>query len=333
MKIYRKYFLSILVAMSVIFILGMMRVMMDSPMLMMDRFLNGAGWIQIAILALYGAFLVNKMKDPAQSSLWRRRSWLFFSIYFFIQFGLGLIADQRFLMSGNFHLPAPFMILAGPVYRGQMSIMPILLLSSIVLSGPAWCSHYCYLGAWDGLAARRKTQDVRLTKKDREPIRNKWLWKWSFLVLIMVSAIVFRLFGLSGWQTLGPALGLAILGIAIMIFFSRKIKKMVHCTTFCPIGTVVNFGRFVSPFRMSIDSSCTSCMKCIPSCPYDALNTNDIKSGNPGLTCTLCGDCVTTCEVDAIRYHFFRLSPIASRNLYLTITITLHILCLGLARM
>ncbi len=177
--------------------------------------------------------------------------------------------------------------------------------------------------------ARSKSKDSRR----KTAINNKWAWKWSFLVLVMIFAIVFRLTGLSGWLTLGPAIAFALMGIGIMIFISRKQKKMVHCVAFCPIGTVVNFARFISPFRMSIESSCTGCMQCIPSCPYDALNIEDIKSGKPGLTCTLCGDCVTTCEVNAIRYHFFRLSPTASRNLYLFITISLHILGLGLARM
>ena len=334
MNLVRKYKVPILVSSFVIFILGFMKIMMDTPMLMFDRFLAGSGWVEILLLAAYGAFLTQKMLDPSQSAIWRKRSWLLFSIVFFTQFALGIIADERFLMSGTLHMPAPFMIFAGPVYRGQMTIMPILLLSSIALCGPAWCSHYCYFGAWDSMAAGNKTPDIRLKKKDRrEPIRNKWIWKWSFLVLVMISAIVFRLIGLKGWLTLGPALAFALLGIGIMIIVSRKQKKMVHCVAYCPIGTFINFARFISPFRMSIESSCTSCMSCIPSCPYDALNVEDIKSGKPGLTCTLCGDCVTTCEVSAIRYHFFRLSPNASRNLYLFITITLHILGLGLARM
>ncbi len=302
-------------------------------MLMMDRFISGAAWFQIALLALYGGFLTYKMQDPSQSAIWRKRSWLFFSIFFFTQFALGLIADERFLMSGHLHMPAPFMIAAGPVFRGQMTIMPILLLSSIILSGPAWCSHYCYLGAWDSLAASRKSTIVKLNNKEREPIKNKWAWKWSFLVLVMASAIIFRLLGLSGWQSFWPALALALIGIGIMIFISKKHKKMVHCVAFCPIGTLVNITRYISPFRMSIESNCTNCMQCIPSCPYDALNVTDIKKGKPGMSCTLCGDCVSSCEFSSIRYHFFKLSPKASRNLYLFITIGLHVLCLGLARM
>jgi len=344
MKIVRNNILSVTVFLFVIFLLGMMELMMDDSMLVLDQFLPGAGWVQIILLAIYGAFLANKMQDASQSAIWRKRSWLLFSIVFFSQFALGVLADERFMMTGKLHLPVPFMIVAGPVFRAQLTIMPILLLSSIVLSGPAWCSHYCYFGAWDNLSAspkvRLRNYGLRLKHKDkalsikemRRPIKNKWVWKWSFMVLVVLSAWLFRMLNFSKLEALIPALVLAGIGIGIMVFISRKRNKMVHCTTFCPIGTIVNFGKFISPFRMKIESNCTNCMLCIPSCPYDALNVEDIKARKPGLTCTLCGDCVTSCEVGAIQYRFFKLSPTAARNLYLFITISLHVLCMGLAR-
>ncbi|MCD6347355.1 MAG: 4Fe-4S binding protein [Bacteroidales bacterium] len=347
MKAVQKNSLPIAVFVFVSFILGMMELMMDTPMLIFDRFVPGLGWLQIVILATYGAILTSKMQDASQSAIWRRRSWLLFSIVFFSQFALGILADERFLMTGKLHLPVPFMIVAGPVYRAQLTIMPILLLSSIILSGPAWCSHYCYFGAWDD-AIRIKALGFRLKDKDkdklkvkskkgggsvREPLRNKWVWKWSFLILVVLFAWLFRMLSFSGLETLIPALAFSTIGVGIMVFISRKRNKMVHCVSFCPIGTIVNFGKFISPFRMKIAPSCTNCMRCIPTCQYDALNAEDIKAGKPGLTCTLCGDCVTSCEVSAIQYKFFNLSPKAARNLYLFITISLHVLCMGLARL
>jgi ferredoxin-type protein NapH len=49
--------------------------------------------------------------------------------------------------------------------------MTILFLSTVLLSGPAWCSYFCYFGALDNAAAQGRP--------DRKPIKNKWLWKYS----------------------------------------------------------------------------------------------------------------------------------------------------------
>jgi len=297
----------------------------DKPLLAAERFFRGGGWIQILLLGIYAFVVMQAMMDPAKTPIWRRRIWLLFCIVFFSQFLLGIVLDERFLMTGKLHLPIPFMIVSGPVYRGEIGFMTILFLSTIVLSGPAWCSHFCYFGALDSAASKGRT--------DRKSLKNKWLWKGSLLALVIIFALIFRLLGFSGLQTLIPATGFGIAGILVMIFISRKKGKMVHCVSFCPIGTIVNFMKVVSPFRMSIAPSCTNCMRCLPSCKYDALNKQDIMNRVPGRTCTLCGDCVTTCEVSAIRYHFFKFSPRTSRNIFLFITIVLHVMCLGMGRL
>ena len=329
MRSISRYILPASVSAFVIFLLGMMEFQMDESMMAIDRFLKGYGWIQICLLALYGGILAYKMQDAGKSAKWRKRSWLLFSIVFFSQFALGIIADERFLMTGNLHLPVPFMIAAGPIYRAQMTIMPILLLSSIVLTGPAWCSQYCYFGAWDQVFASQKPGTI---KQMRRPLKGKWVLKSTTLIIVVVVAWAFRMLGFSGLQTLIPAIVFALIGIGIMIFVSRKRGKMAHCVAYCPIGTVVNLGKYISPFRMKIESNCTKCQLCIPSCPYDALNLKDIEAGKPGPTCTLCGDCVTSCKDGAIQYRFFKLSPKAARNLYLFLTIGIHVLCMGLAR-
>lgn len=108
---------------------------------------------------------------------------------------------------------------------------------------------------------------------------------------------------------------------------------MVHCTSYCPVGTVVNLTHRVNPFRLYIDDkSCTSCMLCTSSCKYDALNRADILARRPASTCTLCGDCLSSCHADSIRYRFLNLSPGTSRKLYLWITISLHAATMALAR-
>lgn len=109
--------------------------------------------------------------------------------------------------------------------------------------------------------------------------------------------------------------------------------RMVHCTIFCPVGTVVNLARYANPIRIRIDrNSCTNCMLCYSSCKYDALNRKDIEARKPGITCTLCGDCLSSCHTGSIAYGFPGLSPDSARNLYLLITITLHAATMALAR-
>jgi polyferredoxin len=246
-------------------------------------------------------------------------------LLFFSQLILGLFGYERFLMTGKLHLPVPMMILAGPIYRGHISVMTILFISTVVLSGPAWCSHFCYFGAIDGLASGGKMVRV--------PIRNKWILKSTVVILVILAAILLRWMKVPVLTATILAAGFGIVGLGVILLVSRKEGRMVHCTSYCPIGTIVNLTRFVNPFRMYIDNhSCTDCMACARSCKYDALNPTDITARKPGITCTLCGDCVSSCHAGSIKYKFLRLSPVAARNLYLLITISLHASTIALAR-
>jgi ferredoxin len=124
-----------------------------------------------------------------------------------------------------------------------------------------------------------------------------------------------------------------LVGIMIILGLSRRQGKMIHCTVWCPIGTLVNYLRFINPFRMYIDDNCTECGLCTKYCRYDALNLKDIHNKKPGITCTLCGDCVTSCHTVSLKYKFFNIDHHKARHLYLIITVSLHALFLALARL
>jgi polyferredoxin len=227
-------------------------------------------------------------------------------------------------MTGKLHLPIPMMITAGPVYRLEISFMPVLFISTILVSGPAWCSQLCYFGAFDNLASKGKTT--------RQVIQNKALIKTTILVTVIATAIVLRLFSVPLLTSTILAGAFGIIGLLIILFITTRKKKMVHCILWCPVGTLVNLFKYVNPFRMYIDKSCTLCMHCTSYCKYDALNRSDIEKGIPGLTCTLCGDCLAGCSHNSIKYRFLRLSPEASRNLWIVITVSLHGVFLALGR-
>lgn len=321
----QKFHLPAGVFLIVVFLLFFVQLKVDKPMLLLERFLQGGGWFQVVIMGLYGALVAWHMQDPAKVKSWRKYTWFAFSVVFFSQLLLGLLVSDKFLMSGKLHMPVPMMIIAGPLYRGHTSVMSILFLSTIILSGPAWCSHLCYFGAIDNLAAGGKTK--------RSPLRHKWAIKSTIALLVIFGAIMFRWTGLPVLTATILAGGFGIVGMGIILIISRKQGRMVHCTAYCPVGTVVNLTRFVNPFRMYIDNkTCTDCMACTSSCKYDALNRSDIVARKPGLSCTLCGDCLSSCHGESIKYRFLKLSPTTARNLYLLITISLHAATMALAR-
>ncbi|MGC8824372.1 MAG: 4Fe-4S binding protein [Bacteroidales bacterium] len=297
---------------------------MDRPLLLMERFFRHGGWIEILLIASYGAFLGYQMSDPARVPRYRRLSWFMFCLVFFSQFILGLLVDTIFLMTGKLHLPIPMMVLAGPIYRGQLSVMSVLFLSTIVLTGPAWCSQYCYFGAMDGIASGRQKRP-RSWKKGHA-------FKWTLFFLVVLVAWLCRMLGVNHLITTLIAILFGLVGITIIVLVSRRYGTMMHCVYYCPLGTLVNLLKWVNPFRMVIIDSCTLCMRCTTHCRYDALNPENIKNHKPGYTCTLCGDCLPSCHHQSIQYKFLWLNPTVARNLYLFLTVSLHAVFLALAR-
>lgn len=297
---------------------------MKSPMILIERFFTNSGWLAIVLLSLYAAFLVYKMQDVTQTAKWRKRSWLAFSFVFFGQLILGLLGFENFLMTGKLHFPIPALIISGPIYRMQLSFMTILFLSTVVISGPAWCSQLCYFGSWDYWAASRG--------KPKRFIKKIWNYKFTFLMIFVFAALLLRFFMINISIVIALSAFAGVFGIFIILFFSTRKNKMVHCSTYCPVGSLVNILKHVNPFRMYIDNNCIECMKCVPYCKHNALNPETIRNRKPGLTCTYCGDCLQACESFSIKYRFFNLSPVAARNLWLVLTVSLHAIFMGLAR-
>lgn len=319
-----KYKLPFIVFTATFIMLAFVQLKVERPMLLAERLIQGGGWIEIMLISAYGWFVTSRMQDPSNVPKWRKITWTTFSIVFFTQLMIGLAGEEIFLMTGKLHLPIPMMILGGPVYRGELSVMTILFLSTIILTGPAWCSQFCYFGAFDNLASSGKTS--------RGILKHKTAIKTTILLIVVTTALMLRWLDVPVLMATLIAATFGLIGILVMIFFSYSRKKMIHCTLYCPVGTLVNVFRKVNPFSMYIEKSCTLCMKCTSYCKYDSLNITDIKNGHPGFGCTLCGDCLAGCHHDSIKYKFLKMSPAKARNLYLIMTITLHATCLALAR-
>lgn len=306
-------------------LLSLINRQVDMDILLAERFFPGTGWIEITLLALYAAWITEKMLDKQISSQVRTRIWLLFSGVFFAQFLLGLAGFEKFLMTGSLHLPIPAMILAGPIFRGARFFMPILFGGTLLLAGPAWCSHLCYVGAWDNLFSRMR--------KRPQVFWEGWRRARLYVpVLIAVAALVFRLFGVTSDIVTFIAVGYGLGGLALMVFLSRKKGSMIHCILYCPIGVLADILGKISPFRIRFTKDCDGCGACRSSCRYLALEPDDIERRKPGLSCTLCGDCLTVCPKDALRYGFFGLKALSARTVFVTLVVILHAVFLGVAR-
>ncbi len=297
----------------------------EADMLLAERIHHGLWIIEALLLSVYAAWLVSRMLVPQGSARWRPRVWKLFSLVFFGQALLGILGMDWLLMTGRLHVPVPAVIVGGPIYRGEGLFMPILLISTILVVGPAWCSHLCYFGAWDDLAARRRRTPGKL------PSRFSWLRLLS-LLLVVGLAMGLRFLGSSAWTASLLGIGFGALGTLVMAVFSTRTGQMIHCLAWCPIGLLVNLAGRISPFRIRIDQSCTACGACTRSCRYGALGKSQIDHKKPAFTCSLCGDCLSACPHSSLQYRFLWLSPRAARTLFLVLVISMHAVFLGLAR-
>jgi polyferredoxin len=295
----------------------------ERTMLVAERFVPGGGWIEIALLVLYASAVLHWMADPRRSARVRRRVWLLFSVVFFGQLTLGLLGQQLFLMTGKLHLPVPAMILAGPLFRGHPSFMVWLLLGTVLLVGPAWCSHLCYLGAWDDALASNRRRPVVLPRWRRQV-------QIGLLLAVAAGALGLNLAGATA--ALATALGLCfgVLGVVVMFTVSRRTGTMAHCVTWCPIGLITTVLGRISLFRIRLDDRCDACGSCAAVCRYDALSDQDIANHRPALSCTLCGDCVRACPGGSIGYRLPGMGPARARMVFLVLVVALHATTLGL---
>ncbi len=306
-------------------LLGFVQVKVALPMLILERFLPGGGRIEVFGFAVYAAVITEKMLDVSAVAKWRKRIWLLFSAFFFAQFIIGLLGLEAFLLTGELHIPVPALIAAGPLYRGEGLFMPILFTSTVVLVGPAWCSHLCYIGSWDLLASAAKRKPKALPRST-SPIRI------GILVLVIGVAFLLRAVGASFTVAAAAAIGFGLVGVAIMLFWSRSVGVMTHCVVFCPIGLLANLLGKISPFRIRLMAGCTECGKCTKTCRYDALCKKDIEKRKPSITCTLCGDCLGACSDAQIEYRFGPLKGEQARRVFLVLVVSLHAVFMAVAR-
>ena len=307
--------------------LALVQLKVPVPMLLAERFLPGAGWLEASLLAVYAGFAVEAMLRHGQSPRVRRLIWGLFSFVFFAQLATGLAGFGSFLMSGALHLPVPALIAAGPLFRGGEGLfMPILFGITVLLVGPAWCSHLCYIGAWDSWMSGVKKRPGALPG---------WVRRSRMVLagLIFATAWLMGRLGVPGADAAALAAGFGLAGVAIMVLLSRRYGVMVHCTGYCPMGLVAGFFGKLSPWRLRIREGCTGCAACSLACRYDALRPEDLAAHRPGVSCSLCGDCLESCPRGEMEFSLLGRSGPGVRAAFTALVVSLHAVFLGVARL
>ena len=89
----RQSMLPIAVATIVALLLVPVQVMPERALLLGERLLTGGGWVQIVMASGY-AFLLARFMLPRESrSVWRNRSWMLFTLFFYGQLAMCIFGD------------------------------------------------------------------------------------------------------------------------------------------------------------------------------------------------------------------------------------------------
>jgi phosphatidylserine synthase len=72
---YKQYKLPIIVFFLTFILLTFVQVKVERPMILAERFIKGAGWLEIFLISCWGAFIAFKMQDPVNVPKWRKITW------------------------------------------------------------------------------------------------------------------------------------------------------------------------------------------------------------------------------------------------------------------
>lgn len=298
-------------------------------LLALERYFPHFGKVQLFFAAWYGAFIVKKLLQPGTSRKARKLVWLVFSLVFFGQLALGLLGMDRMLLTGKLHVPIPAFIVFAPLFRGSISMMPVLVLVSAFLLGSAWCSLLCYFGSFDALAAGNRAVKP-IPQAVSRCVRHG---RACILTAGSAAALVLRGSGLSTETAVSIALAFGAAGVAVILFLSRRFRSMVHCTAFCPMGLVANLLGRLSPWRIKVDTArCDNCGACEKICGYRAITPESRAKGGTLLQCSLCRDCTAVCRTHAITLQSVCLAKYLNQRVFVALLAVVHVVFLAIAR-
>ena len=296
--------------------------------LLLERFFPMLGSVQIFFAAWYAAFVAGLLASPGKSRKTRRWIWLAFCCVFFAQFFLGLAGLQSALLTGKLHVPIPGFIIFAPIFRESFSVMPIIVLVATLLTGSAWCSHLCYFGPMDAMAAGGKGAAAR-PQGMQKLLRYGRL---SVLCIGVLATLALRAAGITTGTAVGIAVAFGLVSLLLMAALSARYRFMAHCTMFCPLGIAVDLLGRLSPWRIRVDrSGCDNCGACEKVCKYAAITPESRERGTTDLRCSLCRDCLGVCKKNALYLHCPGLSRARAAAVFTGLVAVLHALFFSVA--
>ena len=296
--------------------------------LLLERYFPLLGSVQIFFASWYAAFVAGLLAAPGKSRKSRRWIWLAFCCVFFAQFFLGLAGMQGMLLTGKLHVPIPGFIIFAPIFRESFNVMPIIVIVATLLAGSAWCSHLCYFGPMDALAAGRGGTTAR----------PQWMQtalrygRPAVLGVGVLATLALRAAGIATGTAIGIAVAFGIVSLLLMAALSVKYRFMAHCTMFCPLGIAVDLLGRLSPWRIRVDrSGCDNCGACEKVCKYAAITPESRARGRTDLRCSLCRDCLGVCKKNALYLHCPGLSRTKAAAVFTGLIAVLHALFFSVA--
>lgn len=185
--------------------------------------------------------------------------------------------------------------------------LTIAIIAMAIIGGRFFCGWLCPVGAlqdftsWIGNKLRiNSNKDIKISKLSLTSL------KYPLLLLIILSAIFGYgsvVAGLSPWRALlslnnmgsvwkEMKIGLMVLFgiIVVSVFVSR-----IFCRYLCPLGAVQSLFSSISILNIKHSNVCSSCNKCLDSCPVGLQFSSESTAVSP--ECIRCLKCVENCKV------------------------------------
>lgn len=200
----------------------------------------------------------------------------------------------------------PDLLKSFSIFSVAAIIIALSILLLTLLFGRFYCSIICPFGLLQdfiGTIFGRKTGKTPNYYKIRYTLAVI-----TFAFLVTGSAVLFKFldpytnFGLivSNFlnSTSSSSLTHAIL-VLVVISLLVIFKNRIFCTTICPIGTILGLCSKKGVFKLHINSDCVNCGLCEKECTAGCIDSNIIDNER----CIRCLKCIASCPQQAIKYE------------------------------